>query len=141
MQRALAGHPPPQDAVTRRVLQAALGRGSEARCDAVVVSGWLVRGDSWVESPPRAGYPLDDVVCVTARRNPEAQRKGPHRCCRAFLQVSPSGKSLQRLPQRLAIRAPKSRARIPARFRLVRTVVALHDVEKSVARPERVELG
>src|SRR5438552_10918115 len=92
MQRALAGHPPPQDAVTRRVLQAALGRGSEARCDAVVVSGWLVRGDSWVESPPRAGYPLDDVACVTARRNPEAQRKGPLRCCRAFLKFRRRGK-------------------------------------------------
>src|SRR5439155_19613710 len=33
---------------------------------AVVASGWLVRGDSWVESPPRAGYPLDDSVAPPA---------------------------------------------------------------------------
>jgi hypothetical protein len=29
-------------------------------------SGWLVRGHSWVEWPPRAGYPLDDVLGATA---------------------------------------------------------------------------
>src|SRR5437016_8909935 len=37
---------------------------------AVVVSGWLVRGDSWVESPPRAGYPLDDVLAPPAPESP-----------------------------------------------------------------------
>jgi len=25
-------------------------------------SGWLVRGHSWVEWPPRAGYPRDDEI-------------------------------------------------------------------------------
>jgi len=30
---------------------------ARARCGAVGVSGWLVRGHSWVEWPPRAGLP------------------------------------------------------------------------------------
>jgi len=36
-------------------------------CGAVVASGWLVRGHSCVEWPPRAGYPLDDVGCAATR--------------------------------------------------------------------------
>src|SRR5205823_15029902 len=60
--RRFAGHSPlrsQQAACPAAVTEGAL-RG------AVVVSGWLVRGDSWVESPPRAGYPLDDVPAPPA---------------------------------------------------------------------------
>src|SRR5439155_5881390 len=49
----------------------ALSRGDGRRIrGAVVVSGWLVCGDSWVESPPRAGYPLDDSLAPPAPRSP-----------------------------------------------------------------------
>src|SRR5207245_5748014 len=61
-----AGHSPlrSQQAACRAAVTEGALRG------AVVVSGWLVRGDSWVESPPRAGYPLDDVPAPPAPRSP-----------------------------------------------------------------------
>src|SRR5215510_4818331 len=63
-------------------LRGAAHRGDEgASRGAVVVSGWLVRGDSCVESPPRAGYPLVDELAPPAPKAP--------RCAAASVRLAP----------------------------------------------------
>src|SRR5437870_13068912 len=91
-QRALAGHPPPQDAVTRRIRwrsrRKRVARARRPPCTVLpTVLGWrrprirlatrdprAPRGGPCrglaslllVESPPRAGYPLDDELAPAA---------------------------------------------------------------------------
>ena len=76
---ALGRHSPPAR------LACVASRGDEgALRGAVVVSGWLVRGDSWVESPPRAG------THSTTRLRPSAEAAAANPWTHSTTRLRPS---------------------------------------------------